>query len=327
MIIDLEKEQLASELRGSLLGFCRFFYPLLSGKPFIVSQPMGRESHHITICRALTRVSRLEVDSQRLLINTPPGSGKSLLMTLFVAWTLASYPDSKYIYVSYSKTLADKMTEQIKRVMELREYSYLFGVHIRKDSKAKDYFQTTAGGVVASAGSAGTITGLNAGDAGVDHWSGCLILDDLIKPDEAHSEHTRQKVISNYTETLQQRLRGKKVPVIAIGQRVHEADISNFFLSGKEGYDWEKVILKAVDEAGNFMYPEVYSKDMLTKKKETAPYVFSSQYQQEPIPAGGALYRPEWLVLLEDEPTMLATFVVCDTASPSPTMPATMSPV
>jgi len=309
-----EKEALASVLRGSLIEFCKYFFPILTSREFIVSQPDGRESHHITIAKALTRAARLEIPSHRLLINTPPVSGKSLLMTMFVAWTMAQHPDSKYIFVSYSKTLADKMTEQIKRIMDLPHYTYLFDVHMRKDSKAKDYFQTTAGGAVASAGSSGTITGLSAGEPGLDRWSGALVLDDLHKPDEAHSQTLRQGVIDNFSQTLMQRLRGNNIPIILIGQRLHESDISQHLIDKKDGYDWEKVIVKSIDPAGNIIYPEVFSKEMLLKRKETDPYVFSSQYQQEPVPAGGSLFKPDWFVLLDDEPAFIATFVVADTA-------------
>src|SRR5271157_4407249 len=108
MIIDQEKELLAAELRGSLLRFTQFFYPLLTGRDFIVSNPAGRESHHITVARALTQVCRLEIPNNRLLINISPGSGKSTLLAAWVAWTLASYPDSRYLYISYSKVLAAK---------------------------------------------------------------------------------------------------------------------------------------------------------------------------------------------------------------------------
>jgi predicted phage terminase large subunit-like protein len=318
MTIDF-KDELSEELKGSFLKFTRFFYKVLTSRDFIVSEPVGRESHHITIARALTRAARLELPTHRLLINTPPGSGKSTLLTMFVAWTMAQYPDSKYIYVSYSKTLADKMTEQIKKIMSLKEFEYLFDVRLRRDSKAKDYFQTEQGGAVASAGSAGTITGLDAGLAGLERWGGCLLLDDLHKVDEAHSQTSRESVIRNYDETLQQRLRGKNTAIILISQRVHESDISQHLIDGKDGKEWTKIIIKSIDDAGNIMYPEVYSKEMLLAKKEMNPYVFSSQYQQEPIPAGGALFKPDWFVLLDDEPSFLFTFVVADTAETAQT--------
>jgi predicted phage terminase large subunit-like protein len=314
MEINYEKEEMASELRSSLLEFTKFFYPLLTGRKFIVSQPVGRESHHIIICRALTQASRLEIPNSRLLINVSPGSGKSTLLSMWVAWTLAKFPDSRYLYISYSKVLAAKHTETIKRLLQIPHYNYLFNVSIRHDSKAREYFQTTSGGAVAAFGSGGAITGQDAGLPGLNRFSGAVIIDDAHKPDEVHSDTIRQSVIDNYRETIQQRARGINVPYIFIGQRLHEDDLAAYLIAGKDGYEWEKVILKSIDEAGNALYPEVNTLDALRIKQERDPYVFSSQYQQEPIPAGGALFKPEWFVMLDEEPDIIYSFITADTA-------------
>ena len=314
MSIDLEKEQLAAILKGSLLEFTKTFYPLLTGRELIISKPAGREPHIITICRALTRVARMEIPSNRLVISVPPGHGKSTMMIMWVAWTLASYPDSKYLYISYSSSLAAKHTETIKRVISLAHYRYLFDVAIRHDSRGKEFFQTTAGGAVAAFGSSGSIVGTDGGLPGLDRFSGAVILDDMLKVDEAHSETIRNSIISNYRETIQQRARGINVPFVSIGQRVHEADLSAYLLSGDDGYEWEHVKLQSIDEAGNALYPEAFPLAMLRIKQERDPYVFSSQMQQEPVPAGGALFKPEWFVRMDFEPTILHTFITADTA-------------
>jgi hypothetical protein len=317
MIISEEKEILASELRGSLLEFIKYFYPILTGRQFIVSSPIGRESHHIIICRALTRAMRLEIPNHRLLINVSPGSGKSTMLAMWVAWSMASHPDSRFLYISYSKVLAAKHTETIKRIMQLAHYNYLFGVKIRHDSKAREYFQTVAGGAVAAFGSGGAITGQDAGLPGLTMFSGAVIIDDAHKPDEVHSDTIRTSVIDNYRETIQQRMRGINVPMIFLGQRLHEDDLAAYLLEGKDGYEWEKVILKGIDDAGNALYPEVDPLAKLLKKQETDPYVFASQYQQNPIPAGGALFKPEWFVMLDEEPDIFYTFITADTAETS----------
>lgn len=314
MTIDLEKENLAALLKGSLFEFTRVFYPLLTGRDFIISNPVGRESHIITICRALSRLARLEIPSNRLAISVPPGHGKSTLMIMWVAWTLASYPDSKYLYISYSSSLAAKHTETIKRIISLAHYKYLFGVSIRHDSRGKEFFQTTAGGAVAAFGSSGSIVGTDGGLPGLDRFSGAIILDDMLKVDEAHSETVRNSVISNYRETVQQRARGINVPFVSIGQRVHEADLSAYLLSGDDGYEWEHVMLQSIDAAGNALYPEAFPLDMLLIKQERDPYVFSSQMQQQPVPAGGSLFKPNWFVQLDFEPEIITTFITADTA-------------
>ncbi len=48
--------------------------------------------------------------------------------------------------------------------------------------------------------------------------------------------------------------------------------------------------------------------------RDEKPYVFSSQYQQEPIPAGGTIFRRDKFPLLEIEPEMISTFICIDTA-------------
>lgn len=314
MTDDNERLRLRAKLKGSLIEFTKYFYPLLTGRSFIVSEPVGRQSHHLIISEALTAAARLEIPNHKLLINVSPGSGKSTLLAMWVAWTMAKHPDSRFLYISYSKVLAAKHTETIKRIMQLSTYGHLFDVRIRHDSKAREYFQTTDGGAVAAFGSGGAITGQDAGLPGLARFSGAVIIDDAHKPDEVHSDTIRLSVIDNYRETIQQRARGINVPTIFLGQRLHEDDLAAYLIQGKDGYDWHKVILKSLDDAGNAMYPEVNPKEMLLKKQETDPYVFSSQYQQDPIPAGGALFKPEWFVMLEEEPNVLYSFITADTA-------------
>ncbi len=317
MTIDIDKESLASELKGSLLKFCQYFYPLLYSRDFIIPNPHGREPHVITICRALTRAARLEIPSQRLWISVPPGHGKSTMLSMWVSWTLAKYPDSKYLYISYSVSLAAKHTETIKRIIQLPHYKYLFDVSIRHDARGKEFFQTTAGGAIQAFGSTGSIVGSDGGLPGMDRFSGAVILDDLHKIDEAHSETIRNSVITNYRETIQQRARGINVPFIGIGQRVHEEDIAAYLLSGNDGYNWEHVILKSIDDAGNALYPEAFPLEMLRIRQEKDPYVFSAQMQQQPVPAGGSLFKPEWFEMMDEEPDIIMTFITADTAETS----------
>lgn len=310
--IDIEKEQRASELRGSLLEFTRFFFEHITGKEFIISRPVGRESHFITVCRTLTKIKRLEI--LREIINLPPGCAKSTLICMFVAWCWTDYPDSNFLYISYGHELATKHTSFIKSIVSSRMYNYLFDVSIRKDSRAKDAFKTTAGGSIMAFGSGGAITGQDAGLPGLDRFSGAVLIDDAHKPDEAHSDTIRQKVIDNYDETIRQRCRGINVPIIYIGQRVHEADLTEYLLSGKDVDEWDCTILKGLDETGNALYPEMMPKEKLLALQDKSPYVFSAQYQQEPLPAGGALFKPEWFVELDEEPKYISTFITADTA-------------
>jgi len=319
MEIDIDQQEMAARLRGSLREFTKYFTKYLTNRDYIASNPQGRESHQVIICRELTSLTRMEHPKENLLINVEPGSGKSWQICMWVAWCYAINPSCNFIYISYSHTLATEQTAFIRSIMTSRMYEWLFDVQISKDTKAKDHFATTAGGHTAAFGSAGAITGRNAGLPGLDVFSGGVIIDDAHKPDEAHSDSMRESVIKNYEETIRQRPRGENVPIVFIGQRVHEADLAEFFISDKDTKRWRKVILKSLDDAGNALYPEVHSKEFLLELKEKSPYVYSSQFQQEPTPAGGSLFKAEWFIELDKEPEILATFIVGDTAETAKT--------
>jgi predicted phage terminase large subunit-like protein len=307
-----EQANLISQLQSSFFLFLRTFYPILTGRDLIIPNPHGRECHIVTVCRELVKCAKLE--TTRLVINIPPGHGKSTMLSMWIAWTLARWPDSRFLYISYSQTLAATHTDTVRRIIMLREYKELFGVELRADSKAKDFFQTTAGGAVGAFGSAGAITGRDAGLPGLDRFSGALILDDPHKPDEVFSDTMREKVIQNYRDTIQQRARGINVPFIMIGQRLHEADLCDYLLRGEDGHEWKRVILKSIDGAGNALYPEAFPLEMLRIRQERDIYVFSAQHQQDPQPAGGAVFKSEWFIKLDNEPKILTTFITADTA-------------
>lgn len=301
-----EREHLST----SLLRFTQYFFSLRTGRRFDLSDPPGRECHYITICRALHRV--MTGETNRLIINVPPRYGKTELLIHFVAWALAQYPDSNFLYVSYSLGLAKKQTKTIRQIVSMNEFRDIFAVGMSDDTSAQGNFETIQGGSVYAAGADGEITGRGAGIKGVNRFGGCIVIDDIHKPSEVSSDTIRQSVNDWYFNTLQSRLNEPdKTPIIFIGQRLHEDDLAgNLIQSG----DWEKVILPALDEAGNPLHPSMHSIEKLRKMQETMPYVFSSQYQQDPLPAGGGIFKPEWFYETEEEPEILATFICADTA-------------
>lgn len=299
-------------LLGDFLLFTRYFFQLLNGLEFKLSNPIGRESHFITISKDLEDC--FYNPSQRKYIGIAPGYAKSTMVVFWIAWTMAHYPDSKYIYVSYAIDLASKHTETIRRIIELPEYFKLFGIKICHDARGKEYFRTNFGGEVAAFGSAGGITGRDAGMPQLDRFSGAFVMDDMHKPGEIHSEVVRQKVIENYLGTVTRRIRGINVPIVAIGQRLREDDLPAFLLEGKDGHNWNRLILPSLDEAENALYPEKDPKEELLRRREFDPYNHAAQDQQNPLPAGGGLFKKDWFVVLPEEPEILCTFITCDTA-------------
>lgn len=314
---DPELASIKADMLGSFLFFCRFFYEELTHRPFNYENPPGRESHRVTIARELTHVFHLR--KIHLNINIPPGHGKSTIVSLFVAWAFAHYPDSKFLYISYSHSIAKKHTSIIKKIMSLDKYRLFFGVYIKKETSAKDHFETNFGGEVKAYGSGGSITGNDAGMPYLNRFSGCIIMDDMHKASEVSSDTKRENVITNYFETIKTRRRAPNIPMIHIGQALHQKDIRSMLIAGDDGEKWESVVLKAIDDNGNVLAPDLINKEQLLAMKEKNPYVFWSQFQQEPVPAGSSLFLPEWFVKMDEEPEIIRSFITVDTAATSKT--------
>lgn len=251
---------------------------------------------------------------QYLMLNCPPGWSKSEMCKHFVAWAIAHYPDSRFLYISYSSKLAARHTGDIKAIIELPLYKNLFGVKICPDSRAKDNFKTVQGGEVRAFGSGGSITGMDSGLVGVSRFSGATIMDDMHKPDEVHSDSIREGVWQTYQETIMMRPRNPNVPVLFVGQRLHEDDMPSRIENGMDGFPWKIIKIKGKDDAGNPRFPEVWPLKRLNNLEDKNPYVFASQVQQTPIPAGGGLFKSDRFVMLEVTPKILATFFTIDTA-------------
>lgn len=302
----------AARLRSSLLLFICYFYKIKNGRDFVISTPICRRSHHIVIAEELEKCFHLE--SNRLLIAIPPGYAKTTWLVYFMAWCLANYPDCQFIYVSYSLERATEAVAEARDIVALREYADLFNVHISRDCRGREKWKTTAGGVCDAFGAEGGITGANAGLLHPQNrCTGAFLFDDTLKPSEAHGPAC-EKVIRNFHETMAQRPRNPFVPMIGIGQCVHEADLIAHLRNGGDGYKWREIVFPALDGAGNALDPDKDSVEALEIKRATSPYVFWAQYQQSPIPAGGALFPPAYFTLTDTEPDILYSFIVADTA-------------
>lgn len=304
-------DELVRELYSSLLKFTQTFYQIRTGRSFDISFPTGRESHYLTICRGLVNVLRGR--TKRLIINVPPRYGKTELVIHFIAWALAQYPDSNFLYVSYSFDLAQKQTATIRNIVALSEYQSTFNVTLSDHTASKSNFETVQGGSVYAAGAGGTITGRGAGVRGVSvRFSGAIIMDDMHKPDEVTSDTMRESVIEWFYNTMSSRTNNADTPMIFIGQRLHESDLAGHLI---ETGEWELISIPALDEAGNELHPGLHSRAQLLSMQEKSPYVFSAQYQQRPQPAGGGIFKEEWFYLTDEDPrNIIATSITVDTA-------------
>lgn len=264
------------------------------------NRPWQKAAHHAVIIDALERVFSGEI--KRLIINIPPRYSKTEFCKSFMAWAIGRYPDSEWIYTSYSGRLAAATSYDVRNICTHPEYRAIFpAVQLRDDSQARDEWRTTEGGLVYAVGAGGTITGYGAGKYRPD-FGGALIIDDPHKADEALSETMRANVTEWYKNTLASRLNSPHAPVIVIMQRLHMDDLSGWMLGGGTGEQWHHVCMPAINADGTALWPEKHSIETLRLMQQAAPYTFAGQYMQRPSPAEGGLFKPDQLQTIDALP-------------------------
>ena len=257
--------------------------------------------HHRVVCDALMRVFRGE--TKRLIINIPPRYSKTELAVInFMAWCFGKVPDSEFIHVSYSATLAANNAFQTRNLVQEDAYKKVFpDFRLRDDSKAKDDWRTAKGGVCYSQGTGGTITGFGAGKFR-DSFGGAIIIDDPHKASEARSDTVRKGVIEWFQNTLESRTNSPDTPIIVIMQRLHEEDLAGWLLDGGNGEEWEHLELSAIQPDGSALWPAKHSIEVLNRMELAAPYVFSGQYRQRPSPPAGGFFKPDNIEIVDALP-------------------------
>lgn len=284
-----------ADCRCGLLDFTRAMFRAQRGVA------ITENWHQEVIAAALERV--VLGDATRLIINVPPRSGKTeLAVKNFMAWSAGLFPDSEFIHASYSKRLATANTYAVRAMMQSQEYREVFPwVSINDDSRAKDEFRTSQGGIIYATGSEGTITGYGAGKMR-DGFGGAIVIDDPHKAGEATSEVQRQNVIDWFQMTMESRKNRPDTPIIVIMQRLHEEDLTGWLLAGGNGEEWEHVVIPAMDEAGKSFWPAQFPPEMLAQKEQASRYVFAGQYMQDPVPRGGGMFKRDWFEIVPAVP-------------------------
>jgi predicted phage terminase large subunit-like protein len=269
--------------------------------------------HQAIICQGLERI--LLGDTNRLIINVPPRSGKTELAVInFIAWCMGNFPDSEFIHASYSKRLATNNTFNARAVMQHEAYAEIFGpAQFRADSNAKDEFRTEQGGIVYATGAEGTITGYGAGKMR-ERFGGAIIIDDPHKAGEGNSDTMRQNVIDWFSTTMESRKNRPETPIIVIMQRLHEKDLSGYLLSGGNGEKWAHINIPAIDAQGDSFWPEQFPLDDLRRMEQANAYRFAGQYMQNPAPVGGGIFKDEWWRYYKALPALDHRIIYADTA-------------
>lgn len=305
-------------LRNDFLTFAqRVFRELNPGRPFHVGW------HHEAIAYLL-EVSAITGEVDRVIINLPPRSAKSTIVSVALpAFLLGRDPTRRIVVVSYNQDLATMFSRQTRQVMHSDWYRRLFPSTRIPPRAAEGQFYTSAGGFRKAISTGGTFTG-RGGDL--------IIIDDPLKADDAYSETARDSLFEWARTTLFSRLDEKiNGAILLVQQRQHEDDLSGHMLRTGE---WLSLSLPAIAEKDEWI---TLSRDPLRRhyrrvgdlldpvrepiavlnglKRDMGTSAFSAQYQQDPLPPEGEVVKVSWFRTYDELPDRGERIFSVDTAS------------
>jgi predicted phage terminase large subunit-like protein len=256
--------------------------------------------HLDAICEHLQAVNERQI--QRIVINVPPGSSKSLLTcVLFPAWEWLRDPTLRYLCCSYAEDLAIRDARRARNLIESewyqRRWSKKFSMSGSKNS-AERYENDKSGYRIS----------FNV-RSGLGERGDRMICDDPHNTKQASSDIEREAAVSSWRETMSMRANTlERAAWIIIMQRLNERDLAGQMLEmGYEHlclrmrYDSRKsALIKPTSinftdprtEDGELLHPTRWSEETVQNmEKMLGPYSASGQLQQDPSPSGGGIFK------------------------------------
>lgn len=249
-------------------------------------------------------------DVRRLIITMPPRSLKSFMASVCLpAWILGHDPRERIVCASYAQKLSEEFAFEGRRLMQTTFYRSVFpNTHLDPRKSSLEVLATTRGGQRRATSVGGSLTGLGGN---------LIIIDDPIKAGDAHSEVARENAIQWYGATVASRLDDpKKGRIIVIAQRLHLQDLPGQLLAQGR---WQHLDLPLVEwkdreieirpnrilsrPAGHILHEERIDEEEIARlRSEMGAKDFEAQYNQRPMPPGGALFKGGWLRRYDEPP-------------------------
>ena len=274
-------------------------------------QPYVHGWHIDFICAHLEAITdEVQFDDgtfyNRLLVNVPPGTMKSLIINVFWPsweWGPRNMPHMRYVCAAHSQELAIRDSVKMRRLVKSEWYQDRWGdrVQLMSDQDAKGKFENSATGSRQATAFEG-ITGYR-GDR--------VIIDDPHSVDGANSDAKRNTVTQLFKEAVTSRLNNPdKSAIVVVMQRLHEEDVSGVILANSMGYDHIMLPMRydparafptkldyadLREEEGELLFPDRFPLEVVERdEKAMGPYATAGQYQQQPEPRGGGIIKDHW---------------------------------
>ncbi len=298
-----QRQQFELMLRLSFFAFFRqVFRTLHPGLKY-------EESWHVeVICEAVISFLK-DGDLQHLVINAPPRSLKSEIVSVaLTAFLLGHDPSKRILCASYSIALAEALARDTRRIMESDWYRRIFLDTIIARANEEGIF-TTAGGYRRTTSVTGSVTGFGAD---------VTIVDDPIKPDDAFSQAIRDKTNLWLNNTLSSRANDKRhAKILLVMQRVHVDDPCAEILKRPKTrllklpaiadrdylFDLGHGRQKSWDEGEPLQDEREHLHILEVERQKLGERTFLAQYLQEPAPLEGGMIKWAWFRFYDERPS------------------------
>ena len=301
----------------SLANFVRRAWPILDP-----GMPLVWGPHMDAVCLHLEAVTNGQIN--RLLINIPPGTSKSSLVSVYWPaweWGPKGIPTNRVIGASHEQSLSVRDSTKMRRLVTDSWYQKLWPTNLMRDNNQKLSFENESTGF-RQACAVRSMTG-RRGDR--------VIWDDPHSAEDAHSPAALIEAKRIFKETLPTRLVSPEhSAIVIVMQRLNENDVSGIILSDDYGYehlclpmeyerdrhcktsigweDWRK-------EEGELLFPGRFPAHVVERdKKLMGSHAVAGQFQQRPSPLGGGILKGEWFGRYTVLPKLKYRAVFVDTA-------------
>lgn len=250
----------------------------------------------------------------RLLINVPPGTMKSMLVNVFWPaweWGPRAMGWCRFIGASHEESLAVRDNVKMRTLIDSEWYQARWPMPMKRDQNQKTYFENEETGFRLAC-SVAAMTG-RRGDR--------VAWDDPHSVEAALSDQKRAIALRVFQETLPTRLNDpENSAIVVVMQRLHESDVSGFILEGDYGYthlmlpmefEPERKCVTSIGfedprtEDGELLFEARFPRAVVDRdKKVMGSMAVAGQFQQRPAPRGGAFFEWEKLEIVDAAPRM-----------------------
>lgn len=290
--------------------------------------------HHRELAKKLNLFALGKV--KYLMVFMPPRHGKSELVSRRLpAFLHGLYPDCEIMAASYLDSLAGDMSIDVQKIIDSKEYQEVFPDTKIYSAGTRHTYGTRNSTEHHIIGKRGKYRGQGVGGSFTGKGANFIIVDDPIKGREvADSVAFRERLWEFYNNDLFSRLEtnlkdGRQGQILITQTRWHEDDLSGRLLDlmHKEpsAVQWEILNYPAIRvdldtdsdprQIGEALWSEKYNLVQLSEIRASAgPRVWSSLYQQSPVPDGGGLFKDSMFEFADLPGGYDWTFITADTS-------------